>query len=512
MENPINVINPLLEDDFQRIRDELKIPRVFPEAVLREAEAVAVRNPLANSAAGFDDLLMIPFITIDPPGSRDLDQAFFAARSESGYLVRYAIADVGFFVQRGGAIEKEAWNRGLTLYSPDIKTTLYPPALSEGYASLLPGKVRPAVVFSFTLDATGGVIGLKITRSLVRSRAQLTYQQVSLHLSSEREQNGSGSFNRQEWSGSLLLLEEIGRHRQRIEAERGGVNLHIPSQQVERWSTALTGYRLAFEMASDVEEWNAQISLMTGIGAAQVMIKHGAGLLRTLPPPRPDRIQALRLTAHALGVSWPGEMDYDDFVRSLDPLNPAHAVMLHQAARVTGGARYQVFDGEPSSHDMHSGLATFYAHTTAPLRRLADRYVLDLLCSLSSDVEPDAESIQVLSELPRVMMEADSLSRKLESALVDYVEARLMQDRIGELFSAVIIALRENGIVVQIAEPPIRTLLPITSNAESEMPHLSEDGSTLIAGNQQYLLGQSLKLRLDSIDLLARQLNFTQVQ
>ncbi len=503
----MNVISPLLEADFQLIRDELKVPRIFPDAVLREAEAAAGRNPLADSTSSFDDQLMIPFVTIDPPGSRDLDQAFYATRSESGYLVRYAIADVGFFVQRGSAIEKEAWNRGLTLYSPDIKTTLYPPALSEGCASLLPGELRPAVVFSFTLDATGGVIGLTIVRSLIRSRAQLTYQEVSLHLSNEREQSGSGALKGQEWSLSLLLLEEIGRHRKRIEAERGGVNLRIPSQQVERWSTALTGYRLAFEMASDVEEWNAQISLMTGIGAAQLMIEHGVGLLRTLAPPRSDRMRGLRLTAKALAVPWPIEMDYDDFVRSLDPLNPTHAVMLHQAARVTGGARYQAFTGGPSQHDLHSGLATFYAHATAPLRRLADRYVLDLLCSLSSDLEPDTELVQALTELPQVMTEADSLSRRLESALVDYVEARLMQDRVGEVFSAVIIALRENGLVVQIAEPPIRTLIPASIFQSENLPHLSDDGMTLNTGNQQYQLGQSLQLKLDSVDLLARQLS-----
>ena len=77
------------------------------------------------------------------------------------------------------------------------------------------------------------------------------------------------------------------------------------------------------------------------------MIERGVGLLRTLDPPRRDRLRALRLTAHALGVNWPTEMDYDDFVRGLDPRDALHAVMLHQAARVTGGARYVAFVGEP---------------------------------------------------------------------------------------------------------------------------------------------------------------------
>jgi hypothetical protein len=148
----------------------------------------------------------------------------------------------------------------------------------------------------------------------------------------------------------LRLLEEIGRLRQAREAERGGVSLRIPAQQIERWTTAMTGYRLAFETSSEVEAWNAQISLTTGIASARRMIECGAGLPRALDPPQPERVQALRLTARALGVAWPDAMDYDDFVRGLDPHDAVDAVMLHQSARVTGGAYYAAFAGEPPSH------------------------------------------------------------------------------------------------------------------------------------------------------------------
>src|SRR5262245_14352003 len=131
-------ISSLPDNDFQRIRDELRVPREFPAPVLAEAEASAQRAPRAQ----YTDLSAVPFITIDPPGSRDLDQAFFMAKLAEGYQVRYAIADVGFFVARGGALEHEAWRRGETLYSPDLKTPLYPPALSESGASLLPDVLR----------------------------------------------------------------------------------------------------------------------------------------------------------------------------------------------------------------------------------------------------------------------------------------------------------------------------------------------------------------------------------
>jgi exoribonuclease R len=213
-----------------------------------------------------------------------------------------------------------------------------------------------------------------------------------------------------------------------------------------------------------------------------------------------------------LGVNWPEQWGYDDFVRSLDPLNPIHAVMLHQAARVTGGARYLMFKGEPPAYAEHAGIAAFYAHATAPLRRLADRYVLDLLVALSDGAEPEAELFSALAHLPEVMAQADHLSKKLESALVDYVEARLMRERIGEVFNAIVIALRRDGVVVQIADPPIRTLLPAEVFAPTGMsaePSLSADGATLAVGASQVTLGQSLALRLEAADTESRHLIFT---
>jgi len=500
-------------NDFQQIRDELKIPRNFPSSVLAEAELASKRDPLEPEfSAQRNDLLSVPFVTIDPPGSRDLDQAFFIEQIRDGYAVRYAIADVGFFVKRGGEIEQEAWRRGQTLYSPDLKTPLYPPILSEGGASLLPGVIRPAIVFTFSLNSRAEVVSLDIARALVRSRAQLNYPEVSEHLAREREQTGSGQLAGQQWSASISLLEAVGRKRQLLEAERGGVSLRIPSQQVQRWTTAVSGYRLAFETVSEVEEWNAQISLMTGMGAARTMIHHGIGLLRSLSKPRPDRLQALHLTASALGVNWPSTLEYDDFVRSLDPQNPIHAVMLHQAARVTGGARYVAFQGEAPQQAFHSAIAAFYAHVTAPLRRLADRYALELLVALSTGMPTEPDLITAFSELPQVMAAADNVSRRLESAIVDFAEASILENRIGEVFDATVIALRSDGVVVQITDPPIRTLIPAATFAlpgQKEPASLSNDGVTLNIGQAQIPLGQSLRLKLESARPLDRSLLFS---
>ena len=509
----------MLNADFQQIRDQLDVPRDFPAEVLAEADAASNRDPRdPRWAAQYADLRAVPFITLDPPGSHDLDQAFCISRPASGYLVRYAIADVGFFVARGGLLEGEAWRRGQTLYSPDVKTPLYPPSLSEGGASLLPGQTRPAITFTFSLDERAEVVALEIARSLVCSRAQLDYPAVEAHLASERTQAGSGRLAGHDWSDSLTLLEEVGQLRQQRAMERGSVTLRIPAQEVQRWTTALTGYRLAFTTASVVEEWNAELSLLTGMQAARVMIEHRVGLLRALDPPHAERVRALRLTAAALGAAWPTSLDYDDFVRSLDPTNALAAVMLQQAGRVTGGARYVAFVGEAPPRARHAAIAAPYAHATAPLRRLADRYVLDLLVTLTTHQQSDAQQLEALARLPHVMATSERLAHQLESAVVDEVEARLLQNQVGAIFSAVIIALRPDGVVAQITDPPIRTLVasavfaPAGQSTPPLAAELSADGTTMTLGTTHLRLGQAVQLRLLEANPTARRLAFAWVQ
>jgi len=482
------------EAEFTRIRDALRIPRAFSDNVLAEAESVASRQPLDDP--GRDSTrLQIPFITLDPPGSRDLDQAFHAERCPDGYRVEYAIADVGFFVDPRSEIEREAWRRGTTFYSPDLRTVLYPPQIGEGAASLLPGEARPAIVFSFVLDRRATPLSCSIARSVVRSRAQLSYPEVSLHLARERERANSGHLAGLDWSDSLVLLQEIGAKRQLLEIARGGVSLPIPAQHVQRWTAALTGYRLVFEESSEVEGWNAQISLMTGMAAASLMTVRRVGLLRALDPPRPDRLRALRLTALALGIAWPLEVDYDDFVRGLNTTDPKQVALLHQAAKAMGNARYIAFDGNVPEDSHHAALAADYAHVTAPLRRLADRYVLDLLVELSTESVAPSRSRELLAKLPRVMRSAEYRAAMLESAIVNFAEAYVLRRRVGEVFTGLVIDRRQDGIEVQIADPPVR--------APIRFPPTTKLRPTL---------GEQLSLRLEAADPVMRSIRFAPVE
>src|SRR6185437_1582718 len=96
-------------------------------------------------------------------------------------------------------------------------------------------------------------------------------------------------------------------------------------------------WTLAFRARLAVEDWNEQISLLTGMAAARLMVQAKSGLLRTLPEPEPQALQRLRITARALGIDWPAALDYPGFIRSLDPRNDRHVAMLPPAPRCCAG-------------------------------------------------------------------------------------------------------------------------------------------------------------------------------
>ena len=156
---------------FAAIRAQFEVPVDFPADVLAEATAV-VADPVEWPSR---DETAVPFLTIDPPGSMDLDQALHIERSGVGFRVRYAIAYLPAYVVPGGALDTEARRRGQTIYAPDARTPLHPPALSEGAASLLPDAVRAAYVWDMELAESGAVTSAKGYRALVRSVNRFDY-------------------------------------------------------------------------------------------------------------------------------------------------------------------------------------------------------------------------------------------------------------------------------------------------------------------------------------------------
>jgi exoribonuclease R len=454
-QRPISVVPAAaLQKGFEAIRREADVPRAFAPHVEAEARTAASRP--SNGTERVD----IPFVTIDPPGSCDLDQALHVERRGSGHRVHYAIADVAAFVAPGGPLDAEAHARGVTIYAPDAKTPLHPLALSEGSASLLPGQWTPAVLWTLDLDETGELASTGVARAEVRSVAQHTYEDVPGPLAA--------------------LLAEVGERRIALEIARGGVQLELPEQEVVREDGSWT---VRYRVPLATEDHNAQVSLLTGMAAARLMLEAGTGILRTQPPPDDRSLTRLRRQATALGVPWPSKMAYPDFVRSLDPRIAAHAALMHEAAGVGRGASYTAFDGEPPAEAEHFAIAGSYAHATAPLRRLQDRYVSECcLAAAAGTAMPDWVHAG-LAALPDAMAAGGRRAGTVERGVVDLVEAALLSGREGERFRGVVVDEK----LVQLAEPAVRARLD---------GHAPEPGS-------------DVTVRLDEAALASRSVRFS---
>jgi exoribonuclease R len=414
--------------DFDAIRGELGVSEDYGEAALDEAE-----NAVDRHADERTDDTHIPFVTIDPPGSMDLDQAVHIEAVGDGFVVRYAIADVAALIEPEGALDQESRRRGSTIYFPDRSVPLHPRVLSEGSGSLLPEVTRPAVLWTIAVAGAGEVTDVDVRRATVRSVARLDYEQVTADAA-------AGALH-----PSIVDLPRFGELRRRVALSRGAIELDLPDQEVVR-DAAGWSLRLAPHTAADM--WNSQVSLLTGMSAGQIMAAHGVGLLRTLPPAPAESVTDLRATAAALRVPWPSEATPGEFLASLPPDEPTTLALMSHAGGLMRGSGYlaltgsETTDAAPESM-VHAAIGGVYAHVTAPLRRLGDRFATEVCLAVTAGKPVPDWVIRALPALPKVLRSADALGSAADRESIDLAEAMVLADRVGDRFDAVVLSAAE---------------------------------------------------------------------
>lgn len=421
----------ILTRELAAIRTAFQVPERFPRAVQEAAERAAARLP--SDHAKWTDR---PFVTLDPAGSTDLDQAFTIESAGSTFVLHYAIADIGWFVDPDGPIAEEAWRRGETLYLPDGKASLYPRVLSQGAASLLPDGPRPAVVFSVRIDADGAVALDAVTRAMIRSRAKLAYASVT---------------DADLPPGFSALTDRLIR----AEGARGAARIDPPEQEVAR--DAEGRLTLTFRTRHASEDRNAALSLACNMAVAQLLMAHGTGLFRVMAEPDDHAVARLRLTARALGIDWPGNATLTQFERTLDPADTRHATLMLAIRRAGNGASYRAFAAGETP--WHAAVAAPYVHATAPLRRLADRYVVEAALAVANGRAVPDEIASAFARLPKVMARADSRAGQIDRAVIGMAEAALLSGREGQIFDAVVTGIASRGADIQLCALPVTARL-----------------------------------------------------
>ncbi|MGN6325521.1 RNB domain-containing ribonuclease [Pseudolysinimonas sp.] len=406
-----------------------------PPDVLAEAERVAQNPPLPDA-----DMTDVEFATMDPAGSMDLDQAFFLARDGSGYTFFYAIADIAAFVAPGGPMDLESHRRAETIYAAGHRIPLYPTVLSEGAASLLPDQLRGAFVWRFALDHAGEVTERTVSRARVRSRRRLDYVGVA-------QQLADGTADEM-----LQLVREVGRLRLALEKQRGGASLQAPETVVEQVAGR---YELQRRAVQPLENWNAELSLLTGMEAARIMIDGKVGILRTMPAADAEALATFRRQTEALGRPWPEGKAYGAYLDDVDGSAPGDLAILHAATRLFRGAGYTAFDGQVPPDTTQSAIGAPYAHVTAPLRRLVDRYGLLVCEALCAGREPADWVRAALPKLPQEMAHGGNVSGQVASRSLEAVEAAVLAPRVGEVFDATVVSQTADGCTIQLTDPAV---------------------------------------------------------
>ncbi|MFI6869284.1 RNB domain-containing ribonuclease [Nocardia sp. NPDC050406] len=430
--------------DFGAVRTEFGLASAYP------AEAVSEARDAVDAFAGTRiDRTDIPLVTIDPPGAMDLDQALYLEKTPTGFLLQYAIADVAAVVAPDGALTRESLVRGQTFYLPDGTVPLHPAVLSEDRSSLLPEVDRPAALWTIECDDKAEPVRYSVTRALVRSRARLDYATVQAAADADR------------LPPAIAALPEFGRLRIDAGIERGAISLRLPSQSVIRVDNTDDHWQLVIEPRTAADDWNEQVSLLTGMCAARIMLdgtgSERLGLLRTIPPPQASAVESMRRTAAAVGVAWPPDESVGRMLAGLDANTPAALVLMSEATGLLRGASYTVLDSQDPETLRHSAIGAHYAHVTAPLRRLSDRYATEICLAHCAGTGVPTWVREGLDAAAESMRRSDAVAGKLERACIDLTESTLLKSRVGTDFDAVV--LREaNGTrpaEIFVADPPV---------------------------------------------------------
>ncbi|HEV2364126.1 MAG TPA: ribonuclease R [Caulobacteraceae bacterium] len=468
------------------------LPMGFSAAA--EREATTARPP---STAGRTDLTGLPLVTIDPPDARDHDDAVFAepdkdSSNRGGWIVWVAIADVASYVKPGSALDRDAREKGNSIYFPDRVEPMLPEQLSSGLCSLKEGEARACIAVRMVFSASGERRSHRFHRGLMRSAARLSYDQAQAAVDGAPD-DATGpildSVLRPLWAafGSL----EMGRERRspleiaslerRISLDADGRVVSITPRQT------LAAHRL-------IEEFMIQANVC----AAETLERRRTPLIwRVHEPPSREKLVALADFLATLDIPWnKGEPARTSrFNRLLDETRGGSAgeIVNEVVLRTQMQARYD------ADNLGHFGLnLDRYAHFTSPIRRYADLIVhRGLISALGfGDDGLSAEDIARLTDTAERISLAERRAMAAERDAADRYVAAFLQEREGAVFEGRITGVTRFGLFVRLAETGADGLVPIATLGEYF--HHDERAHALVgeASGARWRLGRTVQVRL----------------
>ena len=482
------------------------IPVGFSEAA--EAEATVAAAPTLK---GRTDLRDIPLVTIDPPDARDHDDAVYAEpdsdpKNQGGWVVWVAIADVAAYVRPGSALDREARDKGNSVYFPDRVEPMLPHALSSDMCSLRQGEARACVAVRMVFDKAGKKRGHRFVRGLMRSGAKLSYEQAQAAIDGEPDETTRPLLNRvlkPLWSAfAALKTARDVRSPLRIESAERRV-LFGPEGKI----LAITP-RAVLEAHSLIEEMMVQANVC----AAETLEQRGSPLIyRVHDTPSKEKVQALADFLATIGIEWSkGEAPRTDrFNRLLAQTRGGpHAEIVNEVV-----LRTQMQAIYSPDNIGHFGLnLARYAHFTSPIRRYADLIVHRALIAALKLGEDglSAWDVQRIGETAELITAAERRAMAAERDASDRYIAAYLAEREGAEFDGRITGVTRFGLFVRLQETGADGLVPISSLGDEYFIH-DEQAHALVGQRtgRRWRLGAEARVRLEEATPLTGGLRFS---
>jgi len=519
--------------DVEIIIRKHHLPHRFPPEVLEQAARLPATIPAAEIGAR-EDFRALDVVTIDGETARDFDDAVYVDRLANGhYLLQVHIADVGYYVRPGTPIDREAEQRGTSVYFPDRAVPMLPIELSTEICSLRPKADRLVLSVLLEIDHRGDVISQRFARGVIRSAERLTYTAVNLAMEGDAglRERYHGLVDRFGWMRELALL--LNRKR----ARRGSIDFDLPEPLIEfdEWGEMSGITRAPRNIAHRIIE---EFMLAANEAVASHLESAGQDLLfRVHEPPDPHRVQEFEELAASFGYSLgadalrarrfgivdrkrDGRKIRKDLIRADESLRvsprhyqqlvsriegkPEERILSYLMLRSLKQARYS-----PENCGHFALAASSYTHFTSPIRRYPDLVVHRIL---SAAITGQAPPSMDLARLGEECSFAERRAADAERELVEWKKAKFMAERLGDEFDALVVSVTRFGLFVELTELFVEGLVPIEV-MPGDRYQFQENARRLIGARtrREFKAGDRMRVRLDRVDVMARQLQFSPV-
>lgn len=482
------------------------IPHVFSDATLAEADQA---EPAA--LAGREDWRDRPLLTIDPPDAKDHDDAVMAEHdpdpaNPGGFILTVAIADVAAYVRPGSSLDREALERGNSVYFPDRVVPMLPERISNDLCSLREGEDRPAIAVRMVITADGEKRRHTFHRVMMRSRAKLAYAQAQAAIDGQPDAATGPLLEpalRPLWIAYAALREARDR--------RGPLALDLPERKVLLSPEGAVD-RVIVPERLDAHRLIEEFMIQANVAAAETLEAAKQALIyRVHDEPAQEKMQALGEVLASVGIKLPkeGALRPALFNRILGSVaGSEHATFINEV--VLRSQAQAVYAAENLGH---FGLnLRRYAHFTSPIRRYADLIVhraLITACHLGSDGLPAAVSLGELAQIGEQISAAERRAMAAERETIDRLIAHHLVDRIGATFAGQIAGVTRSGLFIKLDETGADGFVPISQLGADYFRH--EEARHALVGERSgetFRLGDRVEVRLVEAAPVAGALRF----